>query len=375
VRHRAPRIVTKHPALSTGTQHPAPGTQHRTQNPEPRTPVYSTCLFCHSSLGGNESIEAFPVGRRLAFDQARGRLWVVCRACEKWNLSPLDERWDAIEDCERRFRNARKRVSSENIGLAKLNDGLELVRIGKPLRPEFAAWRYGDQFGRRRRKALLVGGGLAAAGAGLVVAATATGVLSGMGYLVWQGAEGVYNAARDRRVVAHIPAPRSRYLVVRGKHLKQMCLHTPGPGQWGLHVPHDRGVEQFVDEEARRAAAFILPRLNASGASIRRVRAAVHDLESVGSPQEFLLEVARQSAPKFVSKTDHGLLRSLHIETRLAIEMAVNEENERAALEGELELLEAVWKEAEEIAAISDTLGLPEEMDRQLAELKGRKAI
>jgi hypothetical protein len=30
------------------------------------------------------------------------------------------------------------------------------------------------------------------------------------------------------------------------------------------------------------------------------------------------------------------------------------------------------WEKAEEIAAISDTLGLPEEMDRQLAELKAR---
>jgi hypothetical protein len=334
--------------------------------------MWSTCLFCHSNLGSNESIEAFPVGRRLAFDQARGRLWVVCRECEKWNLSPLDERWDAIEDCERRFRNARKRVTSENIGLARLNDGLELVRIGKPLRPEFAAWRYGDQFGRRRRKALLVGSGLVAAGAGLVVAATATGVLSGMGYLIWQTAEGAYNTVRDRRVVAHIPTPSGRVLVVRGKHLKRMCMHAPEAGHWGLHVPHDNGVEQFIDEEARRVAAFILPRMNASGASLRSVNAAVHDLESVGSAEEFLLEVARQSTPKFVSKTDHGLIRSLHIETRLAIEMAVNEANERAAFEGELSLLQQEWETAEEIAAISDTLGLPEEMDRQLAELKAR---
>ena len=334
--------------------------------------MWSTCLFCHSNLGSNQSIEAFPVGKRLAFDQARGRLWVVCRECERWNLSPLDERWDAIEDCERRFRNARKRVTSENIGLARLNDGLELVRIGQPLRPEFAAWRYGDQFGRRRRRAMLVGGGLVAAGAGLVVAATATGVLSGMGYLFWQGGEGIYSSLKDRRVVARIPTPSGRVLVVRGKHLKQMCMHAPALGQWGLHVPHDKGVEQFVDEEARRVAAFIMPRINSGGAAIRRVNAAVHDLESVGSAHEFLLEVARQSTPKFVSKVDHGLIRTLHIETRLAIEMAVNEENERAALEGELFLLEEEWQRAEEIAAISDTLGLPEEMDRQLADLKAR---
>jgi len=104
--------------------------------------VYSTCLYCANSLGANEEIEVFPVGRRLAFDPARGRLWVVCRKCEKWNLTPFEERWEALEACERLFRGARKRVSTDNIGLARLSQGLELVRIGLPLRPEFAAWRY-----------------------------------------------------------------------------------------------------------------------------------------------------------------------------------------------------------------------------------------
>jgi len=101
--------------------------------------VYSTCLFCNASLGSNEVIESFPVGRRMAFDAANGRLWVVCRKCERWNLSPLEERWEAIEESERRFRDTRLRVSTDNIGLARLAEGLELVRVGPALRPEFAA--------------------------------------------------------------------------------------------------------------------------------------------------------------------------------------------------------------------------------------------
>lgn len=117
--------------------------------------MYSTCRFCKSSLGANEAIERFPVGRRLAFDAAKGRLWVVCRKCERWNLSPLEERWEAIEECERSYRGTKLRTSTDQIGLARLAEGLELVRVGKPLRPEFAAWRYGDQFGARRRRALL----------------------------------------------------------------------------------------------------------------------------------------------------------------------------------------------------------------------------
>src|SRR5687767_11410764 len=117
--------------------------------------MYSTCLFCNKPLGENRVLEQFPVGRRIAFDPDRGRLWVVCRSCERWNLSPIEERWEILETCEREFRDTRIRTSTENIGLARLPEGLELVRIGQPMRPEFAAWRYGDQFGRRRKNAMM----------------------------------------------------------------------------------------------------------------------------------------------------------------------------------------------------------------------------
>ncbi len=109
--------------------------------------MYATCISCHSPLGANESIEHFPVGRRLAFDGAKGRLWVVCRKCERWNLTPLEERWEGIEECERWYRGSPRRVATDNIGLCRLPDGTDLVRIGSPQRPEMAAWRYGDQCG------------------------------------------------------------------------------------------------------------------------------------------------------------------------------------------------------------------------------------
>src|SRR4029453_4241437 len=109
--------------------------------------MYSTCLFCNNSLGGNDIVEEFPVGRRLAFDAGKGRFWVICHHCGRGNLSPLEERYNAIEGCERLFRDTFVRVSTGNIGLARLPSGVELVRIGQPLRPEFAAWRYGRQFG------------------------------------------------------------------------------------------------------------------------------------------------------------------------------------------------------------------------------------
>jgi hypothetical protein len=45
---------------------------------------------------------------------------------------------------------------------------------------------------------------------------------------------------------------------------------------------------------------------------------------------------------------------------RLALEIAANDEVERVALEGELHLLELEWREAEELASISDNLLVPD---------------
>ena len=140
--------------------------------------MYTTCMFCQKSLGENQVVEAFPVGRRLAFDAERGRLWVVCRKCERWNLTPLEERWEAVETLERLYRETRIRSQTSNIGLARHPEGLEMVRVGEPLREEFAAWRYGDQFGRRRRNAILLTTGVVAGVGVAAVAGLATGVIS-----------------------------------------------------------------------------------------------------------------------------------------------------------------------------------------------------
>ncbi|MEO8448301.1 MAG: hypothetical protein ABI647_00835 [Gemmatimonadota bacterium] len=37
------------------------------------------------------------VGRRSAFDSANGRLWVVCKKCDRWNLTPLGDRSEALD--------------------------------------------------------------------------------------------------------------------------------------------------------------------------------------------------------------------------------------------------------------------------------------
>ena len=84
--------------------------------------MFRRCISCQADLGSNEALERFPVGRRLAFDAAKGRLWVVCSRCAQWNLSPLEERWEAIEEAEQLFRDSRKRVSTDEIGLRTIQD-------------------------------------------------------------------------------------------------------------------------------------------------------------------------------------------------------------------------------------------------------------
>ncbi len=348
--------------------------------------MYSTCLFCNKSLGANQVIEHLPVGRRLAFDQAKGRLWVVCRRCERWNLTPFEERWEAIEDCERRYRAARKRVSSENIGLAKLDEGLELVRIGKPVRPEFAAWRYSDQFGRRRRRGMMY-----AAAAGVTAAgAVAAGIPAGVGFLAvpWallHGHDGIAGFLVRLRPV-HIPLRDGSRIVVLMHHLPDIWLSPARGGGCRLHLAHLGGKSILRDDEAMRAASLLMPRWNPAGASKSMVKRAVSALEAAPNPNTFLERVAflenyrrgmeaREAGAESTRRPpEAAALQGYSAELRLAVEMAVNEENERILMEGDLALLELAWKEAEELAAIADRLLIPSEVERRLQRMRKRGA-
>src|SRR5512143_3170352 len=58
--------------------------------------VYSRCFRCDRSLGKNGELAHLPVGRRIAFDSKKGRIWVICMRCDQWNLVPIEERWEAV---------------------------------------------------------------------------------------------------------------------------------------------------------------------------------------------------------------------------------------------------------------------------------------
>lgn len=325
--------------------------------------MYTTCMFCKRPLGANEVVETFPVGRRLAFDAARGRLWVVCTKCERWNLTPLEERWEAVEDCERLFRETPMRTSTENIGIARHREGLDLVRIGKPRRGEFAAWRYGDQFRRRFRVAALstVGAvGFATAINTVAFAIPAGLILTGTwGMILWQrlrpmakvrvGGDGSDSGG---------PVTPGDVAVFRLGALRSLRL-LPDEDASGFRIEVEKGRRRagFRGEDARRVAAALVPRLNERGGSRRSIQSAVQEIEAAGHPNRYLAELVSRKPRDWTESL--GYVRDMPVPTRLALEMSLHEEQERRALEGELWILEQAWREAEEIAAIADDLLLP----------------
>ena len=339
--------------------------------------MYSTCIFCDRSLGQNELIEAFPVGRRIAFDSHKGRLWVVCESCRRWNLSPLEERWEAVEECEIIFRSLPTRVHSEEIGAAVHPEGLRLIRIGEPLPVEFALCRYGETLARRyRRSTFFVAAGIGA-GAALVVGGAVIG-FSAIG-LVWQTPQ-IVNGIR---MYASRPLVQLPDGSVRKIHSGQVDFLNPGEeSELGLRIRLKKKEQvALYGQDARRVASKIFPLVNQRGARTEAVEEAVSMMAEVGGPEAFLQETWGKARPRpgssirWVMSLDRkgANVGSLTPLSRIAIEMALHQEQERRALEGELQELRAAWRNAEELAQISDNLLVPDHIEEKIASLKDER--
>jgi len=367
--------------------------------------MYSACLYCSKALGSNEVIEQFPVGRRLAFDGANGRLWVVCPSCQRWCLAPIDTRWEAIEACEKAFRETRVRASTPEISLVRLSEGLELVRVGAPLLPEMAAWRYGREFSARRRRAMVYGACAVGVGALGATAAVVTGVGATMVGLFALFPPVVHvTGLIGFAAYAAVDSARSLRIMHDGKQLRVYradlgethLVASDDAAGWGLRLKHSYSRIVLTGSQASRATARLLTRANGTGAAPWLVSDSANRLADAPSLPEFLRETASYSASladahaergreylramernaftagKFYESRNPGGLARLAPHTRLAVEMALHEESERHALEIELTPLITAWREAEEIAGIADSLLVPATVDARLAVLQER---
>ncbi len=307
----------------------------------------------------------------------------------------MHERWEGVESCERLFRASPTRVATGQIAFARAKGGMDLIRIGEPQRPEFAAWRYGDQFGRRRRRRVAMAAVSVTASAGMfVLGLNVLGASVMGGFLFRQGLKYLYMGGpvggdavhgRSEAVVARVRDNDGAVLRVERRGARSTSLLRPEVtgGSVGLLLHHnsvkfrgsfgtsfyESGDQLLTGAAALRAAQQLMPAVNRFGASKERVSDAVSFIASVGGPAEVINSLAarygRQSADwEEQYKLSEALpvnqrprsLGYLPPTERLALEMALHEDSERRAMDGEMAALEQTWREAEEIARIADTL-------------------
>ena len=341
--------------------------------------MYSTCIYCHSSLGSNVALESFPVGRRLAFDHAKGRLWVICTKCTRWNLAPFEERWEALEECERQFRETRSHAATEHVAVCFVDAETELIRVGSPPWAELSAWRYGGAFfgpalrthwrsvarSRRRRAAVSqLPYGLAAVGAAIGIATTSPWLLGGAAVVL--GMRAAVTVRARRRLMAHVESGEGWEIPITVMDFRRAMLFATGQ-EVGLHIPHPLAEVNLRGQEAILGLARWLPRLHPGGFTRDEVRRAAEGLEAKGSTELYFEDMARSylTLPKY-----HQRMSDLSALSRLTLEMASTGRIEAGTSSADIALLERAWREAEEIAAIADSLGLPRSVEGIFAKLR-----
>lgn len=143
-----------------------------------------------------------------------------------------------------------------------------------------------------------------------------------------------------------------------------------------------------LGREAERIASIVIPKVNRFGGDKRAVASAVEAIESTGGTEGYLERLSqisegftRNDQPserkwwrdRSARQLTTGLF-ALPQQHRLAFEMALHEEAERRAIQGELADLERAWREAEEIAGIADSLLLPETVDQSFERMRRESA-
>jgi len=380
--------------------------------------MYSTCIHCQRDLGRNELLEHLPIGRRFAYDEVAGRVWVICAGCSRWNLVPFESRWEAIEEAEKTYRGTPLRASTDQVGLAKTREGSELVRIGKPLVPELASWRYGRHFAKRRWTYATTTLPISALA---MLATTQPNTVMSMANVRlpgwWQLAAIIGLALTGSelkarfltlRTLATLPLPDGTASLNRGMLPRVMA--SPGVnGELRVWVPviperierwpwfsfvaeiprtfgrgfmrGDLGTQSSLmtpthytalsGDEASSALRTILPIINEAGASKRSLDESLTYLQRHDNDPS---RIAFAEKPSWELATSTSL-QGFHSERLLALEMAMHADSERRWLEGEMAALLEEWRRANEIASIADSLLRDPALEAKLDTLRDQRAV
>ena len=322
--------------------------------------MYTRCIVCATPFEPNEELAHLPSGKRLAFDPGRGRLWVVCRTCRRWSLTPMEDRWEALEELEK-LTTDKAHLLSQTDNIALLRHGaLEIVRVGRAQLSEEAWWRYGRELASRRQNWQKLGfAGTLAAGA-VLVGSWATGGMTFFGtwLVLGHGGETIRNGARwlrfgsdawhgDERC-AQCGTPQRAIAFRDRAALGLFPGASPGEIELAARCPRcgtyrDGGL-RLKGHEADRTLRRVLAYHHFAGASERRVLSAARLIQEAGSPQDLTRIIVK----------DGRRLGDLQRTGGIALEIATNEATEQHLLELELAEIEAHWRREEELAAIID---------------------
>ena len=225
-----------------------------------------------------------------------------------------------------------------------------------------------------------------AVGVGLIVAGPIVGGVASLSWSSYNMLSAALSSYERRRIRARLTVPgHDQPISIRRDQIGHLALVREDQS-WGLRVsfedeelerpnllrrvwPRERHVSSVVitGDEALRAAAKLMPTVNATGARRRDIAAAVDILTENPDPSHLFARYAAE-APSWSKSGQYVSYLSRPV--RLALEMASHEDAERRALEGELHLLESAWRDAEEIASIADGLLLPAATDDRYEALK-----
>jgi len=240
---------------------------------------------------------------------------------------------------------------------------------------------------------MLVSGVVVGSAAAVVGGIMAVGVGVGGFAGIW-GNPGLWDSlvhGRQGKSIGKFTLESGRVVDVHRRHARMSRLVRAEPGgPMQLRLEFHNGSALITGDEVGRIAARLLPTVNRFGGSRAQVQEAVSLLEYVGDPAQVWSTLQQRHGWKDGDTTwgdgsawwgEHkkqnvkklpGTLHSLAPPARLALEMALHEESERRAMEGELATLETAWREAEQIAKISDDMFLPAAIDARIDALKGR---
>jgi hypothetical protein len=208
----------------------------------------------------------------------------------------------------------------------------------------------------------------------------------GGGWGTFQIVNALMRAARDRVIRTRVAVPGfNTPTIIRGRDIKRIVLGIDEDDRVTLRMPFSR--EKMVTEvtlrgdDAMRAAGTILPAVNVKGGKKEDVQAAVQHLEATPDPVKLFAKstglghaahAAKKKRARRQIAANETFIDRIPATMLLAMEMAAHEDVERRAMEGELAILEAAWRQAEEIAAISDNLFIPTSVDAEFEKLKAR---